>query len=87
MASRARKKLGQCSLVYNESKTQCHRNATYRIGIQNAEHYHSVHEGRKFDVVCATHDKFIGRRNMVVAGWSQEEAIKLDRNPDYTPLK
>jgi len=35
--------------------------------------------GKHFDLVCATHDKELGRRNLITAGMSLEEAILFEK--------
>uniref|UniRef100_A0A6M3IYJ3 Uncharacterized protein n=1 Tax=viral metagenome TaxID=1070528 RepID=A0A6M3IYJ3_9ZZZZ len=50
----------------------CTRKAKYFMGW--------VEEGEKqWGMVCATHDKYLGRKNLVGAGLSLEEAIQFEK--------
>ena len=50
----------------------CHRQAKYLQGWTNEN-------GKHFGLVCATHDRELGRKNLVNAGMSLSEAILFER--------
>ena len=50
----------------------CGRRAKYFMGwLENGD--------KKFGMVCATHDKILGRKNLMATGMTIEEAIKFER--------
>lgn len=51
---------------------ECDHTAQFLMGWNNKN-------GKHFGLVCATHDKKLGRLNLVKAGLSTEEAIAFDR--------
>jgi len=59
----------------------CNRKAKYFTGwLENGE--------KKFGYVCATHDKELGRKNlMALAGMTLKEAVEFDRYAKETAEK
>lgn len=51
----------------------CHRVTQYWIG------HRSEDKALSFIPVCGTHDKSIGRQNLMGLGWTLDEAIKFER--------
>jgi len=54
----------------------CGRERRYWIG------YYSVNGKQEWIPVCGTHDKFIGRHNLVASGWTLEDAIRFELHPE-----
>lgn len=54
----------------------CGRERRYQIG-------YKLQSGQiEWIPVCGTHDKFIGRHNLIAWGWSLKDAIRFESNPD-----
>lgn len=62
---------------------QCHRQARYALNKLDL----SLSDGdvRTWLEVCGTCDRQIGRHNLMLQGWTIEEAIKCERTPDMQP--
>ena len=59
---------------------QCHREAKYLMRLT----LHGEAEPRPV-LLCATCDKNQGRKHLMALGWSLDEAIKWEKNPERTP--
>ena len=57
------------------NKVRCHREVRYII--------RSIEYGEELRLaVCGTCDRLIGRNNLIKAGWSREDAIRWERQPE-----
>jgi len=58
----------------------CRKETLYQIG------YNDVNGISIWSQVCGTHDREIGRRNLMLHGWSFSNATRFERNPDINGM-
>ena len=44
-----------------------------------------LYKDKNWYQVCGTHDKQLGRTNLISGGWSKKDAIAVERNPEIEP--
>jgi len=54
----------------------CKKDTIYQIG------YNDINGIPIWSRVCGSHDRQIGRRNLMLHGWSLANATKFERNPE-----
>ena len=65
------------------SGVQCHRQARYALNKLTLDL--AKGDTKQWLDVCGTCDRQIGRHNLMLQGWTIEEAIKCERTPDMQP--
>ena len=69
----------KCEIV-NTTGAKCHRVSRYAVGISSTIP-NIRNNGNRMYYVCGTHDKVIGRNNLIAQGWTIERAIRCESNP------
>jgi hypothetical protein len=69
----------KCEIINNDS-VKCHRISRYIMGIRSNIPSVTNDDNRMYHV-CGTHDKLIGRHNLIALGWSKEQATRWESNP------
>jgi len=64
---------------------KCHREARYSLRITENTTGIDLYKDKNWYKVCGTHDKQLGRSNLISKGWSKEDAIAVERNPEINP--
>ena len=80
-------KLKKCEIRSIDSVKNCHRDARYALSISEYEEGFELYKDKNWYHVCGTHDKQLGRANLISGGWSKKNAIAVERNPEIEPVK
>ena len=78
----------KCEIRPRNAK-QCHRQAKYALRISESTEGVELYKSKNWYQVCGTHDKQLGRSNLILDGWDKKSAIAIERNPDLEsqPMK
>ena len=70
-----------CEYIDPRSNTQCHKNTRYWLKLR-------IHKEdiKRWVGLCGTCDRREGRRNLIDLGWSLDDTIKWEKDPDYNPI-
>ena len=63
----------------------CHREARYALRINEDIKGIDLYKDKNWYQVCGTHDKQLGRTNLISGGWSKKDAIAVERTPEIEP--
>jgi hypothetical protein len=69
-----------CAYINDRTKVRCYKRPKYLMVLQ-------VHgeDATRLVVLCATCDKTIGRERLVAQGWTMQDTIVWERDPDHVP--
>lgn len=79
----------KCEIVSADTNVRCHREVRYIISIHDDSaipNLAPVHAPKnnlynRWWRVCGTHDRLIGRYNLIAQGWTKSESIMCERDP------
>jgi len=78
--------LKKCEVRPMDAVKNCHRDARYALSISEDAEGVELYKDKNWYQVCGTHDKQLGRSNLISGGWSKKDAIAVERNPEIEPI-